>query len=318
MSQDHFSTNLGETDGTDDSSTEIHGDGVTDVQASEEPKKRKIPSKLVMAAVVAVGVVGFWGFKKFNAPLGSPDTTQPQEQHPTRVEGGMLGAGQPQNADPQQSPTFLPPEQPVTSPAANLAAREGGTFSGPGRAPAQGTDADKTAGEFAAAGEGASSPAAQINPTKPQSTSMPSTSSAQAAGENSDSSALLQALNAKLDTLANRLAAIENRGQNERKVAAVAAAEKQKRSVKVSSAADRVREHASGVLRGKPSKRSSEPRDETVVGYKIKQVIPGQAWLEDENGKQVVKVKGDKLGGSEIVEIDADRYVVRTTAGVIR
>jgi hypothetical protein len=72
------------------------------------------------------------------------------------------------------------------------------------------------------------------------------------------------------------------------------------------------------VVRAKASRSRTSAREEVQLGYKIKQVIPGQAWLEDDSGKQYVKAKGDKLGGSEIVEIDADKYIVRTTAGIIR
>ncbi len=72
------------------------------------------------------------------------------------------------------------------------------------------------------------------------------------------------------------------------------------------------------MVRAKASRSRTSAREEVQLGYKIKQVIPGQAWLEDDSGKQYVKAKGDKLGGSEIVEIDADKYIVRTTAGIIR
>jgi len=58
---------------------------------------------------------------------------------------------------------------------------------------------------------------------------------------------------------------------------------------------------------------------ETQVGWHIKQVIPGQGWVEDENsGKQVVVSIGDRIGGAEVTKIDADGGKIYTTAGVIQ
>lgn len=58
---------------------------------------------------------------------------------------------------------------------------------------------------------------------------------------------------------------------------------------------------------------------ETQVGWHIKQVIPGQGWVEDENsGKQVVVSIGDSIGGAQVTKIDADAGKIYTTAGVIQ
>ncbi|WP_157649443.1 hypothetical protein [Burkholderia ubonensis] len=58
---------------------------------------------------------------------------------------------------------------------------------------------------------------------------------------------------------------------------------------------------------------------EVQLGYHIKQVIPGQGWIVDEqSGKQSVVSVGDKIGTSEVTRIDADNYKIYTTAGVIQ
>jgi hypothetical protein len=58
---------------------------------------------------------------------------------------------------------------------------------------------------------------------------------------------------------------------------------------------------------------------EVQLGYHIKQVIPGQGWIVDEeSGKQTVVAVGDKVGTAEVTRIDADNYKIYTTAGVIQ
>lgn len=320
MSQDHFST-LGDPEHSDPDPTSDHHDDVTDVETSGEPGKRKVPPKLVAGAVLALGVLGFWGFKKFNAPSSAQYAAQASEQRQAAPEGGMMGA-QPQ-AMPQPQPASFnpPPAESQQMPGSTPAAQEAGTFSAPPRGTDLPADAGKFSSEFAASGDGASDAVAHGKTDKSTAAALPG-NPVPAKADSPANRELLKALadtNAKLDALTNRLAAIEGRDQSEaqpKTVAAVAA--KPKHTAKAMSEAERARERAAGVVRGKPGKRATESKDETVVGYKIKQVIPGQAWLEDENGRQLVKVKGDKLGGSEIVEIDADKYLVRTTAGVIR
>jgi hypothetical protein len=68
------------------------------------------------------------------------------------------------------------------------------------------------------------------------------------------------------------------------------------------------------------TRKGKHPRVlETQVGWHIKQVIPGQGWVEDENsGKQVVVSIGDRIGGAEVTKIDADGGKIYTTAGVIQ
>lgn len=56
-----------------------------------------------------------------------------------------------------------------------------------------------------------------------------------------------------------------------------------------------------------------------LAGYAIKQVIPGQGWVEDEQtGKQQVVAVGDSIGNAKVVRIDPDNYRIVTTAGVIQ
>lgn len=58
---------------------------------------------------------------------------------------------------------------------------------------------------------------------------------------------------------------------------------------------------------------------EVLAGYAIKQVIPGQGWVQDEqSGKQQVVAVGDFIGTAKVVRIDPDQYRIVTTAGVIQ
>jgi hypothetical protein len=56
-----------------------------------------------------------------------------------------------------------------------------------------------------------------------------------------------------------------------------------------------------------------------LAGYRVKQVVPGQGWVEDEQtGKQQVVSVGDKIGDAQVTKIDPDTYRIVTTAGVIQ
>lgn len=58
---------------------------------------------------------------------------------------------------------------------------------------------------------------------------------------------------------------------------------------------------------------------EVLAGYAIKQVIPGQGWVQDEaSGTQQVVAVGDFIGKAKVVRIDPDHYRIVTTAGVIQ
>ncbi len=64
---------------------------------------------------------------------------------------------------------------------------------------------------------------------------------------------------------------------------------------------------------------TSRPPSEVLLGFHIKQIIPGQGWVEDEEtGKQTIVVVGDTISGVKVTKIDAERYEIQTTAGVIR
>jgi hypothetical protein len=67
------------------------------------------------------------------------------------------------------------------------------------------------------------------------------------------------------------------------------------------------------------SVRGKHARLEVLDGYRIKQVIPGQGWVEDEQtGKQQVVSVGDRIGQAQVTKIDPDTYRIETTAGVIQ
>lgn len=59
--------------------------------------------------------------------------------------------------------------------------------------------------------------------------------------------------------------------------------------------------------------------DAGLAHLHIKQVIPGQGWVEDEStGKQQVVSVGDHIGNARVTKIDPDSYRIETTAGVIQ
>jgi len=320
MSQDHFNSSLGDPEHVDTEQTHDTHDDITDVETTADSGRRKFPPKLVAGAVLALGVVGFWGFKKLNAPSGVPYVAQVPEQRQATADGGMLGAQSP--APQPQVTAFAQPSTPTQQMAGGTSvAQATGTFSAPPGAADSLAEAGKSAAESVASGTGASGAAAQESLEKTMAAAI-ADAPTRVKADRSDSKEILQALaetNAKLDVLTNRLSAVEGRSHSDPQTKTNASSTtKSPRPAKARPESERARERAAGVVRGTPGKRSTESKDETVVGYKIKQVIPGQAWLEDEAGRQIVKVKGDKLNGSEIVEIDADKYLVRTTAGVIR
>lgn len=60
-------------------------------------------------------------------------------------------------------------------------------------------------------------------------------------------------------------------------------------------------------------------RPQIQRGFHIKQIIPGQGWVEDEaTGKQTIVRVGDKLGEANVLKIDVNHYTITTTAGVIQ
>lgn len=65
--------------------------------------------------------------------------------------------------------------------------------------------------------------------------------------------------------------------------------------------------------------QSKHHRQEIQLGFHIKQVVPGQGWVQDEeSGKQIVVAVGDKIGNAEVTKIDAANFKIYTTAGVIQ
>lgn len=90
-----------------------------------------------------------------------------------------------------------------------------------------------------------------------------------------------------------------------------------------------VRAHKSGLrkgywARGANTHKPAEPSgakgvDADLAHLHIKQVIPGQGWVEDEStGKQQVVSVGDHIGNSRVTKIDPESYRIETTAGVIQ
>jgi hypothetical protein len=51
--------------------------------------------------------------------------------------------------------------------------------------------------------------------------------------------------------------------------------------------------------------------------YRIRALIPNQAWIEDKRGRVVVVIVGDSLGTDKVTKIDAQNYRVETTGGTV-
>ncbi|AMR78596.1 hypothetical protein [Cupriavidus nantongensis] len=309
MSQtNHFDANLETTD-HDDAPYDPSQDEITDVPTSEKPK-RKLPANFLIYGAVAFAVLGFWGYKK----MSKPSSPAAFSSSAPMSEGGMMGALQPNGEGPAPD-SFSPSRQ-----LQHETAPQGFVPNGTGPAMQSDSFAAAVTGSAASIGSASEVSAASLTasavnaPTEIGSRKEVPKDSDRREASDTDAAILaqLKAQTAQLEDMGKRLAALENRRVE------VQPRPKATRATKPLSDEDRAREKAAGVVRAKATRARSNPRDEIQLGYKIKQVIPGQAWLEDETGKQYVKTKGDKLGGSEIVEIDADKYIVRTTAGVIR
>jgi len=77
------------------------------------------------------------------------------------------------------------------------------------------------------------------------------------------------------------------------------------------------RKHEKHGAAGKDAKATGTPS--SLSNLHIKQVIPGQGWVEDEStGKQQVVTVGDMIGSAKVTKIDADNYRIETTQGVIQ
>uniref|UniRef100_UPI003F490742 hypothetical protein n=1 Tax=Cupriavidus taiwanensis TaxID=164546 RepID=UPI003F490742 len=307
MSQtNHFDAHL-ETGEHDDPQPDTSQDDVTDVSTSEKPK-RKLPTNYLIYGAVAVAVLGFWGFKKMTKPSSPAGFAASAPMN----DGGMMGAA----ANPERPApgSFAPvrPAQQETAPqgfAPNGADPAMSNSSLPASASEPVNSASPSGPSVASLAARATNDAVEI------ATGNPGLKDADRKEMSAADAAILEQLKAQtvqLEDMGKRLSALETRrveAKTESKPA---------RGSKPISDEDRVREKAAGVVRAKASRTRTSSKEEVQLGYRIKQVIPGQAWLEDDTGKQYVKTKGDKLGGSEIVEIDADKFIVRTTAGVIR
>ncbi|SOZ17253.1 hypothetical protein [Cupriavidus taiwanensis] len=307
MSQtNHFDAHL-ETSEHDDPQHDISED-VTDVSTSEKPK-RKLPTNYLLYGAVAVAVLGFWGFKKMTKPSSPADFAASAPMN----DGGMMSAAA--NPERPTSGSFAPVRQ-----AQQEAAPQ--SFGPRGADPAMSNNSvPASPSELATASASdsghsvASLAASAANDAAGIATGTPGHKEADRKEISAADAAILEQLKAQtvqLEDMGKRLSALETRRVE------VKTESKPARASKPLSDEDRAREKAAGVVRAKASRTRTNSKEEVQLGYKIKQVIPGQAWLEDETGKQYVRTKGDKLGGSEIVEIDADKFIVRTTAGVIR
>ncbi|RDU98734.1 hypothetical protein [Trinickia dinghuensis] len=85
------------------------------------------------------------------------------------------------------------------------------------------------------------------------------------------------------------------------------------------ASAKSVARHAGKRHSARHAQHGKHPEAEVLAGYSIKQVIPGQGWIEDEqSGRQQVVAVGDVIGTAKVVRIDPDNYRIVTTAGVIQ
>lgn len=69
---------------------------------------------------------------------------------------------------------------------------------------------------------------------------------------------------------------------------------------------------------GKPRKKPKIILTEIMPAYHLRAVIPGRAWLEDDQGQTLTVAIGDKLlGYGRVSNIDAQQGIVSTTSGKV-
>jgi hypothetical protein len=337
MPQDHFSANFDAEPDERTIEAHDHHEQPEDSYQEDRPakKKRKVSMPVLAVGFVVLFIVCGMGYKKLTKPSHA-QTSQVSELPPDN-SGGMMQSNSPQTSSAsvaQFSPEPLPPADanataagvaatpPSAAPASTtqFAATPAAPTPTPVPVPSAATpqqiapqasaiaDAGRTpvvqaAIPASASGEllAAATPAAAVASTTPQSAAV---------------TADVVAQNDVIESLRKRIAALEKQAHPIRVAAHVAP---RKAEAQDDQGSDSVTD-APATSKAKSVRHTGKHnRVETQLGYHIKQVIPGQGWVEDEaTGKQIVITVGEKLGGAEVTKIDADSSKIYTTAGIIQ
>lgn len=250
------------------------------VHRDDEPKQRSIPKPILIGGFLVVFVGGMFLYKKFTAPPQNVD--QYSNAHVQSLPADQPAAGGMMGAN-QQMPVAVTTAPQQAAPTYQPPPQPAVTTAAvqppfPGSQP---TTTQSAAGE----------PTNSISTSPPAQPAEVNTSSNQSA----DIDELKKAVKEIKDELAKRPSK------------AVVAAET---SEKPTTAHSRKRVAT--------TPKQTRPDREVLVGFHVKQVIPGQGWVENEQtGKQQVVSVGDKIGTAEVTKIDDVNYRIHTTAGTI-
>ncbi|KND62324.1 hypothetical protein BVER_01791 [Candidatus Burkholderia verschuerenii] len=346
---DHFSANLDEQVVDEHPHVSEHAADAADINTfdTEPKKKRSIPTPVLMAGGAVLVIAVMFGYKHFfkakpntqftNAPVttlpadtggmipSSPNTPSASPTSPLPQQGTMPDAAQGSVTPlPSQANTGMP-----TGPVPTVAPNSMTT----------GTPAAQSSG--LPLDMGASSPATNVNTAVPAPASSPVATAAPASGvaggilnEASSVTTAAPAPAAAAAPAPDAKDAEIRKLKRELKDARTALAHRGSRSttgkaaVTVAEADSGASDNADAATDTPQKKAPTRARHtgkhkhggiEVQLGYHIKQVIPGQGWIVDEeSGKQTVVAVGDKIGAAEVTRIDADNYKIYTTAGVIQ
>ena len=348
---DHFSANLDEQVVDEHPNVADHAtDDAADIDTfdTEPKKKRSIPTPVLMAGVAALVIAAMFGYKHFfKAKPNTQFTNAPVTALPADT-GGMIPSSPNTASAPPTSP--LPPQGVVPDASQGTATplpSQANTGMPAGPVPiiapnsmATGSPGTQPNGLPLDMG-GASSPAASANTAAPTPASSPvapaaapAVSSGVAAGVLNEASSVtttapsvaasapdakdveIRKLKRELKDARNALAHRSMRGSMGTAAVTVAQSDSSASS-DADAATDSPSKKASA--RARHASKRKHGGIEVQLGYHIKQVIPGQGWIiDEESGKQAVVSVGDKIGAAEVTRIDADNYKIYTTAGVIQ
>lgn len=254
-----------------------------DVDVEESEKKGWRPSQnMVVGFVIMLCAAGFFGYKKLSkSEVGGGGYDQVDVPAlPAEGNAGMMQQASP--PAPTQAPTQT---QQVAAPPTQLA------------------NAAASEPQMAPAPQETQSSAAQLGNDVANQTQTSSASQQQVAQQIQRVSDLESEVANLKSTVAKLSAAQTSAGAQPTAEAKVSVKPVARQTAKVSN---------------KDKVQKKEDREAEQIGYRIRQIVPGQGWVETDGGKLFVVAVGDKIGGAEVLAIDADKYRITTTAGVIK
>lgn len=350
---DHFSANLDEQ--VVDEHPHVAGnpaDDAADIDTfdTEPKKKRSIPTPVLMAGGAVLVIAVMFGYKHFfkakpntqftNAPVtalpadtggmipSSPNTASALPTSPLPPQGTAPDASQGSVTPlPSQANTGSP-AGPVPTVAPNSVATGAPATQSSGLPLDMGASSPTTSANTTAAAPASSPVASASTPAsgtssgvtggilnEASSVAVTTTSVAPSAPDVKD--AEIRKLKRELKDARNALAHRGSRGSAG--TAAVTVAQTDSNASDNADAASDASVAKKAPAHARHTGKRKRVGVEVQLGYHIKQVIPGQGWIVDEeSGKQTVVSVGDKIGSAEVTRIDADNYKIYTTAGVIQ